>query len=289
MSVRSVISGFVLAVATVTASAIEAAAECVPAIGAVPSLQGEAQVQAARPGFWRPGGAERTALPRRSHPRRRAQPRRGDDRQPAERPARPEHGAAPARRRRAAGGEAAVWRRVLLQPRSAPADRRYAVRRRGGGGHRVPGPGRGGADADRRLRGPRPRQQSARRVGDRRTAKPPWPRPGRRPRPTSSSGRATPCSGRCSIRRSCRRWPIRPAPRRRNSRSRCAARLQLAAAGRAAGGVRPLRGHPGDGTRLGLLSLPGGDLAVGRPGRGRAGGRRPGAAARSRATAAPTR
>src|SRR5512144_1423520 len=53
MSVRSVISGFVLAVAAVTASAIEATAECVPAIGAVPSLQGEAQVQEGAAGIWR--------------------------------------------------------------------------------------------------------------------------------------------------------------------------------------------------------------------------------------------
>ena len=38
---------------------------------------------------------------------------------------------------------------------------------------------------------------------------------GRAPAPISSSGRATPCSGRFSIRRSCRRWPILRAPPRK--------------------------------------------------------------------------
>ena len=49
MIVRSLTSGIVLAVSTVMSSA--ALAECLRAIGAVPSLQGEAQVQAA--GVWR--------------------------------------------------------------------------------------------------------------------------------------------------------------------------------------------------------------------------------------------
>jgi tetratricopeptide (TPR) repeat protein len=63
MSVRFIISGFVLAVATVAASAIEAAAECVPAIGAIPSLQGEAQVQAIGTGFWRPAALDERLCP----------------------------------------------------------------------------------------------------------------------------------------------------------------------------------------------------------------------------------
>ena len=98
--------------------------------------------------------------------------------EPAERPARPEHGAAPSRRRSAVAGQAAVRRRLLLQPASADADHQHAVRRRGGGGHRVPGQGRGGADADRRLRRPGARQQPARRTGDRE-----WPGRRRRGRP----------------------------------------------------------------------------------------------------------
>jgi tetratricopeptide (TPR) repeat protein len=63
MSVRSIISGFVLALATVTASAIEAVAECVRAIGAIPSLQGEAQVQAATAGVWRPAALNEQLCP----------------------------------------------------------------------------------------------------------------------------------------------------------------------------------------------------------------------------------
>ena len=49
MIVRCIVNGCLFAVAAVTASS--ARAECLRAIGAVPSLQGEAQVQAA--GVWR--------------------------------------------------------------------------------------------------------------------------------------------------------------------------------------------------------------------------------------------
>ena len=57
--VRCIVSGCVFAVAAVTASA--ALAECVRPIGAVPSLQGEAQVQAA--GVWRPAALNEQLCP----------------------------------------------------------------------------------------------------------------------------------------------------------------------------------------------------------------------------------
>ena len=59
MVVRSLTSGIVLAVSTVMSAS--AFAECLRAIGAVPSLQGEAQVQAA--GVWRPAALNEQLCP----------------------------------------------------------------------------------------------------------------------------------------------------------------------------------------------------------------------------------
>ncbi len=234
------------------------------------------------------GGAERTALSRRCHPRRRAQPGRGDGGQPAEHPARSEHGAAPARRRPAAGGEAALWSGVLLQPRSAPADRRYAVRRRGGRGHRVPGPGGSGADADRRLRGPSPRQQSARRTGARkRRSRLRRDRAGAHPLPDRSAARrrsvdAVLSGDPAGAGRSLGRFGART----RGAAARC---RSTGGARRAAGGVRAIRGGPRDGTRRRLLSLSRGGVAGGRPCRRGAGRHRSVLGAESRRRPRPTR
>ena len=57
--VRSLVSGFALAVSTVMSST--ALAECLRSIGAIPSLQGEAQVQAA--GVWRPAALNEQLCP----------------------------------------------------------------------------------------------------------------------------------------------------------------------------------------------------------------------------------
>ena len=63
MSVRWIISGFVLALATVTAPARDAVADCVPATGAIPSLQGEAQVQDRAAGVRRPAALNEQFCP----------------------------------------------------------------------------------------------------------------------------------------------------------------------------------------------------------------------------------
>ena len=112
---RSIVIGCVFAVAAVTASA--AVAECVRAIGAMPSLQGEAQIQAAAAGVWRPASLNQQLCPGdviHVGERSRAevtvvnQPNIRLDQNPV----------CTSRATTAAGGEATVWRNVLLQPRS---------------------------------------------------------------------------------------------------------------------------------------------------------------------------
>src|SRR5512134_1466418 len=61
MIVRLLITSCLFAVAMISASA--ASAECVRPIGAVPSLQGEAQVQDRAAGIWRPAALNEQLCP----------------------------------------------------------------------------------------------------------------------------------------------------------------------------------------------------------------------------------
>jgi hypothetical protein len=95
MIVRLLISSCFFAVATITS----ALAECVRPIGAVPSLQGEAQVQDRAAGIWRPAALNDELCPGdviHAGERSRLEVTIAG---PPERPARPEHSAAPPRRR----------------------------------------------------------------------------------------------------------------------------------------------------------------------------------------------